>query len=77
MIIEQLKELMKSGRFHHATYRHDFARGLHVYGQDDKGFRGFNYVGAFSETLTQPHVLAYAYHLVRKTGVSLGSYGQG
>lgn len=75
MTIEHLKTLLASGKFHHATYRYDFARGLHVYSIDPKGFRGFDYVGAFSEY--DPLPLAYAYQLTRKTGVSLGSYGNG
>ncbi len=75
MTIEHLKNLLKSGQFHHATYRYDFARGLHIYSTDPKGFRGFAYDGAFSEY--DPLPLAYAYQLTRKTGISLGAYGQG
>ena len=75
MTIDQLKKVMSSGQFHHATYRYDFARGLHIYTNDPKGFRGFDYAGAFSEY--DPLVLAYAYQLTRRTGISLGSYGNG
>jgi hypothetical protein len=39
------------------------------------GFRGFEYAGAFSEY--DPLPLAYAYQLTRKTGISVGSYGNG
>ena len=77
MTIEQLKTALANGGFHHATYRTDFARGLHVYinAKPGSGFRGFEYAGAFSEY--DPLPLAYAYQLTRKTGISLGSYGQG
>lgn len=79
MTLDQLKTLMQEGKFHHATYRTDFARGLHVYKvpeESDKslGFRGFVYVGMISER--EPECKA-AYELTRKTGVSLGSYGNG
>jgi hypothetical protein len=79
MTLDQLKTLMDSGEFHHATYRHDFARGLHIYAVakpgNKLGFRGFEYVGYFSEY--DKELCDKAYEMTRKTGVSLGSYGQG
>ena len=75
MTIDKLKKLMDSGEFHHATYRTDFARGLHIYSVNPKGFRGFDYVGYFSEN--DKTLCDEAYQLTRKTGISLGSYGQG
>lgn len=77
MTIKQLKKHLVDGSFHHATYRYDFARGLHIYStaKPGSGFRGFQYVGGFGEY--DPLPLAYAYHLTRRTGISLGSYGQG
>lgn len=77
MTIDQLKTLLANREFHHATYRTDFARGLHIYStaKPGSGFRGFEYAGAFSEY--DPLPLAYAYQLTRKTGISLGAYGQG
>jgi hypothetical protein len=74
MTIDQLKTLFAAREFHHATYRTDFARGLHIYSvaKPGSGFRGFEYAGAFSEY--DPLPLAYAYHLTRKTGVYEGSY---
>jgi len=77
MTIESLKAILADGTFHHATYRTDFARGLHIYSiaKPGSGFRGFEYAGAFSEY--DPLPLACAYHLTRRTGISLGSYGQG
>lgn len=77
MTLEQLKTLMDSGEFHHATYRTDFARGLHIYKNDPKGFRGFDYVGCFSEVCDTKETINAAYEMTRKTGISVGSYGNG
>ena len=74
MDIEHLKSLISSGHFHHATYRTDFACGLHVYRHSVEGDAdwGFRYVGMFSER--DKAVCNAAYDLVRKTGVYEGSY---
>jgi hypothetical protein len=71
--IKELKKLIASGNFHHATYRTDFARGLHIYSKDQDGFRGFRYFMAFSESLGKEKV-DEAYTLVKNTGVYEGSY---
>lgn len=73
MTFESLKALISSGKFHHATYRHDFARGLHIYSKDEKGFRGFDYAGAFSEVVDK-ELCEEAYKIVRSSGVYEGSY---
>jgi hypothetical protein len=78
MTLDHLASLLSSGHFHHATYRTDYARGLHVYRcavATDIGFRGFEYVGMFSEN--DKEICDRAYEMTRKTGISLGSYGQG
>lgn len=72
MTIDQLKTLIKDGKFHHATYRTDFARGLHIYGKQENGFNGFSYEGVFSEY--DPLACDIAYNLVRSSGVYEGSY---
>ena len=79
MTIDQLKKLMDDGEFHHATYRTDFARGLHIYSKAKAGssFRGFEYAGAFSEACDTKETINAAYELTRKTGISVGSYGRG
>lgn len=77
MTIEQLKKLMDSGEFHHATYRTDFARGLHIYSVNPKGFRGFDYAGCFSEVCDTKETINEAIQLTRNTGISVGSYGNG
>jgi len=77
MTLDQLKTLINSGEFHHATYRTDFARGLHIYKSDPKGFRGFDYVGCFSEICDTKETINAAYEMTRKTGISVNSYGNG
>lgn len=77
MTLEHLKELMDSGKFHHATYRTDYARGLHIYAIDPNGFRGFTYVGAFSEVCDTKETINAAIEMTRKTGISVGSFGNG
>lgn len=81
MTLDELKKLKEEGHFHHATYRTDFARGLHIYanaGYSGKtSFRGFEYVGCFSEVCCTKEEIDAAYAIVRNTGVSVGSYGNG
>jgi hypothetical protein len=76
--IALLKELLASGKFHHATTRHHGGRlmwGLHIYQKEDNGFNGFSHALFFPEN--DPETERAAYELVRKTGVSFGAYGQG
>jgi len=77
MTIEALKALLASGGFHHATYRDHGTvwEGLWIYGNADDGFRGYKPVGSFGKN--DPLLLDAAYALVRGTGVSFGSYGNG
>lgn len=75
--LEELKKLKEEGKFHHATYRTDFARGLHIYTNSPTGFRGFDYWGCFSEVCCTKEEIDAAYAIVRNTGVSVGSYGNG
>lgn len=76
MKLEELKTLMEAGEFHHATYRNigTLWEGLHIYCKTPDGFRGFNHAGAFYKDNPD---LAKAEEMVRGTGVSVGSYGQG
>ena len=77
MTIQELKDLMAKDRFHHATYRNmgTLWEGLHVYRKDPKGFRGFEHVGFFSAKNKEQ--LRQAENICSKTGISVGSYGQG
>jgi hypothetical protein len=75
MTIEELRALIKSGKFHHATYRNQGTlwEGLWIYQFSTMG-RGFEPVACFAKN--DPN-LAAAEELVRKFGTSLGSYGNG
>lgn len=76
MTICELKALRESGRFDHATYRGfgTLWEGLWIYEKDPSGFHGYRPAGAF---LKNSPDLDAAYEMVRGTGVSLGSYGNG
>lgn len=75
MTLEQLKALLESGQFHHATYRNSGTlwEGLWIYVKCD-GFRGFGPAGSF---LKDSPELDVAHELVRHTGISVGAYGRG
>lgn len=69
-----LKTMMEGGSFHHATYRYDISPGWHIYRKAEDGFRGFSYAIGFGK---DSHVKEAVEALVRGTGYSLGSYGNG
>ena len=73
--IKELKDLLASGEFHHATYR-DFGtvwEGLWIYRKCD-GLRGFKPALCFFKGNPE---LPAAENLVRGTGISVASYGNG
>jgi hypothetical protein len=74
--IDELKELLDSGKFHHATYRNQGTlwEGLWIYVNDPSGFRGYREAFCFNASAKE---LDEAFNLVRGTGISLGSYGKG
>ena len=76
MKIEELKQMMDKGTFHHATYRDvgSLWEGLWIYERDLEGCRGFSCAGAFLKDSVD---LSAAQELVRGTGISVGAYGQG
>lgn len=76
MQLSELKRLVDSGEFHHATYRNigTLWEGLHIYRKAATGFRGFEGIGYFPKG--DPELDA-AHDLVRHTGVSVGAYGRG
>lgn len=76
MTLDELRELLQSGEFHHATYRNigTLWEGLHIYKKDPNGFRGFTHVGAFGKNNPD---LTTAMTLTSRTGISVGSYGNG
>ncbi len=76
MTLNDLQTLIDKGLFHHATYRHHGTiwEGLWIYAKADKGFRGFSPVGSFFKD--DPDLDA-AHNTVKRSGVSVGAYGQG
>lgn len=76
--LEDLKALIDSGQFHHATYRRNgnMMDGWYIYAKEDNGFNGFVLVGSFIEDAGSEIELA-VHAIVRDTGYSIGSYGGG
>ncbi len=74
--VENLKKLMTSDNFHHATYRNigKLWEGWYIYKKDENGCRGFTLVGMFGTDYPR---LKEVEELVRNTGYSVGSYGNG
>jgi len=75
--LQQLRDLLDSGEFHHASYRSQGSlwEGLWIYRKSATGFRGFETAGiAFMKA--DPDLKA-AEDMVRHTGVSVGAYGRG
>ena len=76
MTLPELKTLLDSGEFHHATYRNigTVWEGLWIYRRSPTGCRGFDLVDAFNHRNPDCHA---AEEMVRGTGVSVGSFGNG
>lgn len=74
--IDELRDLVASGEFHHATYRSHGTvwEGLWFYRRDADGFRGFTMAGSVPKN--DPD-LEEAFILVRHSGISVGAYGEG
>jgi hypothetical protein len=72
----QLKQLLATSQFHHATYRCQGTlwEGLWIYRKSDTGLRGYDVATSF---LKADQNLETAFELVRGTGISVGSYGRG
>jgi len=75
MSLTELRQLMESGQFHHATFRNrgTIWEGLWIYRKYD-GLRGFEPAGAFLKDNPDSES---AYEMTRSTGISVGAYGQG
>jgi hypothetical protein len=74
--LQELRELIASGEFHHATYRNigTVWEGLWFYRRDPQGRRGFSVAGCVNKADAD---IDAAHELVRGSGVSVGSYGNG
>jgi hypothetical protein len=75
MTLEQLRQLLDSGEFHHATYRNmgTLWEGLWIYRKSNDAI-GFYPVGCFN---VRDGLADLAHDMVRHTGVSVGSFGKG
>lgn len=74
----ELKDIMASGKFHHATHRYDGClSGLWIYTkatEAEGGFRGFKLSGK----IDNDSIFADAAHqMISQTGYSTGYYGGG
>ena len=77
MTLETLKQLLESSQFDHATYRNigTLWEGLWIYRKTTCAV-GFEPAGCFSKNDPQ-ELQDAAYDMVRMTGVSVGSRGNG
>lgn len=73
-LMQHLEDMLAAGAFHHATYRNvgSLWEGLYIYRKDEEFGRGFRLDLVFPAGDEDE-----AYELIRHTGVSLGSYGEG
>ena len=78
MTLAELQGLIDSKQFHHATHRHNNGlwSGLWIY-RISECMAGFEPVGCFNDRSGDAAVNALAYDLVKHTGVSVGSRGNG
>jgi len=74
--VADVKKLIETNEFHHASYRDigTIWEGWHVYVKDTNGFNGFLLVGCIGKNHPE---IEQAYQLLRNTGYSVGSYGNG
>jgi hypothetical protein len=82
MTLDNLRALIASGNFHHATVKVGQGRcwdGLYIYEKEANGFNGFKLAGSFAYGWenTEDPLMTAAYEIVKHTGVSFGSYGRG
>ena len=77
--IDQLRDLLAAGDFHHATYRcvGTVHEGLWFYRRDPAGFRGYDVAGCVNKMFDTVEDMDAAHALVAHTGISVGSYGHG
>jgi hypothetical protein len=78
LTVDELKQLMADGKFHHATYREigKVWEGLYVYVRDNDGFRGFKLYGSFNNYYRARNAeCERAMELIK--GLHVGSYGNG
>jgi hypothetical protein len=76
MELQELKSILDSDEFHHATYRNvgTLWEGLWIYRKNENGFQGFEPAGNFSKSSAD---LDAAHDLCGMTGISFGARGEG
>jgi hypothetical protein len=72
MTLDDVKELVAAGRFHHATARTIGVARLWIYARDPDGFRGYSLVGSIDDNAEN-----HAYFASIRHGVSIGAFGEG
>jgi hypothetical protein len=84
MTLTDLRELLTSGKFHHATVKLGRGRcwdGLYIYekGEGVGSFRGYKLTGAipYGWGDSESPEMTAAMELVKSTGWSFGAYGEG
>ena len=84
MTLDDLRDLIASGKFHHATVRNGRGRcwdGMYIYeaGNGPGFFRGFRLVGSFPIGWgdQEDPTMTAAYEMVKGSGVSSNAYGEG
>lgn len=70
--LDDVRDLVASGRFHHATVRTIGMPRIWVYAKNPDGFRGYTLVGSIADTVGNHNYFISIGH-----GVSVGSYGVG
>ncbi len=84
MTLDNLRDLITTGKFHHATVKIGRGRcwdGLYIYerGEGAGFFRGFRLVGSFPYGWgdTESPEMTAASNLVSGSGISFGAFGEG
>lgn len=77
MTVQELRDLLDSGEFHHATYRNKGTvwEGLWIYRKYD-GLRGFEPADMFAKNSPELDA-AFSLLMSRGIGSCVGSYGNG
>lgn len=70
--IDNVKQLVAEGRFHHATARTIGVSRIWIYARNASGFRGYELVASIDDTPD-----AWAYFRSIGHGVSVGARGEG
>lgn len=70
--LDDLKQLVENGRFHHATARTIGSPRIWIYAVDPNGFRGYVLVASLADSDE-----VHTYMRSINHGISIGAYGAG